>query len=117
MPFRTRLSFTRGTPRGLFGSSRFDGDPFIIGEFVAHDSSPQFRRLNHGSPAKRNAPGPSLIRCLRRTSTSPQSLQTVENDPNRTQCRGQHLHGKARGALTSTLCIAKIGSARRNLIT
>jgi hypothetical protein len=75
MPFRTRLSFTRGTPRGLFGSSRFDGDPFIVGEFVAHDLSPQFGSLNHGSPAKRNAPGPSLIRCLRRTSTSPQSLQ------------------------------------------
>ena len=74
MPFRTRLSFTRGTPRGLFGSSRFDGDPFIVGEFVAHDLSPQFGSLNHGSPAKRNAPGPSLIRCLRRTSTSPQSL-------------------------------------------
>jgi hypothetical protein len=35
------------------------------GEFVAHDSSPQFGSLNHGSPANRNAPGPTLVRGLR----------------------------------------------------
>jgi hypothetical protein len=37
----------------------------MVGEFVAHDSSPQFGSLNHGSPAKRNAPGPLLVRRLR----------------------------------------------------
>ncbi len=34
-------------------------------EFVAHDSSPQFGSLNYGSPAKRNASGPLLVRRLR----------------------------------------------------
>ena len=28
-------------PTRLVGQHRFDGGPFIIGEFVAHDSSPQ----------------------------------------------------------------------------
>lgn len=30
----------------------------MIGEYVAHDSSPEFGILNHGSLAERNAPGP-----------------------------------------------------------
>src|SRR5687767_3175358 len=38
MPFRTRRSFTRGTPRGLLGNIGPDGGPLVIGEFVAHDS-------------------------------------------------------------------------------
>ena len=41
------------------------GGPFMVGEFVAHGSSPQVGSLNHGSPAKRNAPGPLLVRRLR----------------------------------------------------
>jgi hypothetical protein len=45
MPLGTRRSFTRGTPRGLFG--RFDGSPFIIAEFVAHDSRLRYGSLNH----------------------------------------------------------------------
>ncbi|SDC63998.1 multidrug efflux pump [Bradyrhizobium brasilense] len=49
----------------LVRQHRLDGDPFMVGEFVAHDSSPQFGSLNHGSPAKRNAPGPLLVRRLR----------------------------------------------------
>jgi hypothetical protein len=65
MPFRTRLSFTRGTPRGLFGSSRFDGDPFIVGEFVAHDSILQFWSLNHGDLAECNALARPPLRRLR----------------------------------------------------
>ena len=32
-----------------------DGNPFMISEFVAHDSSPQFWNLNHGGLANRNA--------------------------------------------------------------
>ena len=49
----------------LVRQHRLDGDPFIIGEFVAHDSSPQFGSLNHGRPAKRNAPGPARQRTRR----------------------------------------------------
>src|SRR5216683_364741 len=45
MSLGTRRSFTRGTPRGLFG--RFDGSPFIIAEFVAHDSRLRYGSLNH----------------------------------------------------------------------
>jgi hypothetical protein len=47
MPFSTRRSFTRGTPRGLLGSIGL-GSPFAVGEFVAHDSAPSVRGLNHG---------------------------------------------------------------------
>src|ERR1700676_2987056 len=48
MPFRTRRSFTRGTPRTLFGSIGFDGGPIVVTEFVAHDSRFRFRTLDHG---------------------------------------------------------------------
>ena len=33
----------------------FDGNPFMIGEFIAHDSSPQFGSLNHSDLVCRNA--------------------------------------------------------------
>jgi hypothetical protein len=51
-------------------------NPFIIGEFVAHDSSPQFGSLNHRGSAKRNAPGPARCGAYRqkRTSTCRQPL-------------------------------------------
>jgi len=70
MPFRTRLSLT---PTRLVRQHRLDGGPFMVGEFVA---SPQFGSLNHGSPAKRNAPARSWYGAYgqERTSTSPQSL-------------------------------------------
>src|SRR5262245_46220481 len=42
------------TPRGLFGSI---GLPFLVGEFVAHDSAPSVRGLNHGSAVGLNMPG------------------------------------------------------------
>src|SRR5438128_9347952 len=41
----------------LVRQHRLDGNPFMIGEFVAHDSSPQLGSLNHAGSAKRNAPG------------------------------------------------------------
>src|ERR1700749_3343665 len=59
----------------------------MVGEFVAHDSSPQFGSLNHGSPTKRNAPGPFLVRRLRTGADinhSSISAKCVENDPIRT---------------------------------
>ena len=64
---------------GLYGS------PFTIREFVAHDSSPQFASLNHGSLAESNAPRPVLL--VRRLRAEPDINQpiipkeTVENDP------------------------------------
>jgi hypothetical protein len=39
----------------LVRQHRLDGSPFIIGEFVAHDSSPQFGSLNHRRSANRSA--------------------------------------------------------------
>jgi hypothetical protein len=47
MPLSTRRSFTRRTPRGLFGSIGLIGGPFKIVEFVAHNSRLRFERLNH----------------------------------------------------------------------
>ena len=38
-----------------------DGNPFTIGEFVAHDSSPQFGSLNHRGLARRNAYNQALV--------------------------------------------------------
>jgi hypothetical protein len=60
------------------------GSPFIVGEFVARDSSPQFGSLNHGSPAKRNASGSAPVRRLRAEAdinlpTIPD--ESVENEP------------------------------------
>src|SRR5215831_713492 len=48
----------------LVRQHRLDGSPFIIGEFVAHDSSPQFGSLNHGSLAESNALGSVIVRSL-----------------------------------------------------
>src|SRR5436190_16117443 len=45
IPLRTRRSFTRGTPRGLFGSIGLITGPLIVGQRVAHDSSPRFGEL------------------------------------------------------------------------
>src|SRR4051794_31746978 len=42
----TTVVYSRNAAR-LARQHRPDGDPFIIGEFVAHDSSPQFGSLNH----------------------------------------------------------------------
>jgi hypothetical protein len=43
MPLRTRRSSTRGTPRGFVRQHWLDSRPFIVAEFVAHDSSPRLR--------------------------------------------------------------------------
>jgi hypothetical protein len=49
MPYRTRRSFTRGMPRGLFGSIGLMAVHSWIGEFVAHDLSPRFWGLKSRS--------------------------------------------------------------------
>jgi hypothetical protein len=68
----------------LVRQHRLYGSPFIFGEFVAHESSPQFGSLNHGSPAKRNASGSAPVGRLRAEAdinlpTIPD--KSVENDP------------------------------------
>jgi hypothetical protein len=58
-PMAERLA--TGDPTRLVRQHRPYGSPFIVGEFIAHDSSPQFGSLNHGGPAKRKAyPGSAL---------------------------------------------------------
>src|SRR4051794_11405188 len=49
MPLSTRRSFPRGNAARLVRQEWLDGRPFIIGEFVAHDSTPSVRSLNHSS--------------------------------------------------------------------
>lgn len=61
------------------------GNPFIIGKFVALDSSSRFGSLNHGSLADSNAPSPILL--VRRSRAKADihhvtvPAETVENDP------------------------------------
>ena len=45
MPLSTRRSFTRRTPRDLFGSNGLMADHSEVAEFVAHDPRLQFRSL------------------------------------------------------------------------
>src|SRR5580704_8725615 len=82
----TTVVYPRNATR-LVRQHRPYGSPFIVGEFVAQDSSPQFGSLNHGSPAKRNASGSAPVRRLRAEAdinlpTIPD--ESVENDPERT---------------------------------
>ena len=39
----------------FIGQHRLDGNPFVVGEFVAHDSAPSVRGLNHGSAVRLNS--------------------------------------------------------------
>lgn len=75
-----------GNATRLVRQHRLDGSPFIIREFVAHDSSHQFGSLNHEVLAKSHASGPAPVRHLRAGAdidlpTIPD--ETVENDPTR----------------------------------
>src|SRR5260370_42594044 len=47
MPFRTRLSSTRGNATRLVRKERSDGSPFKVREFIPHDSRLRFGDLNH----------------------------------------------------------------------
>ena len=64
-PFLKALEDARRKATRLVRQHRLDGNPFIVGEFVAHDSSPQFGNLNHSSPAKRNDSGTASVGRLR----------------------------------------------------
>ena len=80
----------RGSATRLVRQHRLDGDPFMIGEFVAHDSSPLFGSLNHRGPAKRDASSPAPVQRFRAEAdinlpTIP--AESVENDPSRTCMR------------------------------
>jgi hypothetical protein len=65
----------------LVRQHRLDSNPFIIGEFVAHDSSPRFGSLNHGDLAGRNAPGPAPAYGQKRTLPVDSPAESVENEP------------------------------------
>src|SRR6267378_7616684 len=45
----------------LVGQHRLDGSPFLVGEFVAHDSVPPVRGLNHGSTVGLNMSGQGAL--------------------------------------------------------
>ncbi len=65
----------------LVRQHRLDSNPFIIGEFVAHDLSPRFGSLNHGDLAGRNALGPAPAYGQKRTSPVDSPAESVENEP------------------------------------
>jgi hypothetical protein len=46
----------------LVGQHRLDSSPLIVGEFVAHDSAPSVRGLNHGSAFRLNMPAKKRVR-------------------------------------------------------
>lgn len=50
MPFRTRLSSTRGTPLGLLGSSG-SITPFEVGQVIAAHVDVESQRDEYGNPA------------------------------------------------------------------
>jgi hypothetical protein len=80
----TTVVYPRNAAR-LVRQHRLDGNPFIIGEFVAHDSSPQFGSLNHRGPAERNAADLAPVRRLWVEADINQpkpTAESVENDPN-----------------------------------
>jgi hypothetical protein len=93
MPLSIRRSFTRGTPRGLFGRNGLMAGPFTIGEFVAHDSGLRFGSLNHalGGTIKplrlvEADTNPGLTSAFGGTADMGDlllGLSPVENDPNR----------------------------------
>ena len=52
----------------LIRQHRLDGSPLIVGEFVAHDSAPSVRGLNHGSAGRAQHARPRALwsRCTRK---------------------------------------------------
>ena len=64
-------------PTRFVGQHRFDGGPFIIGEFMAHDSSPQVREFESHASGQTQCSRPGARQSVafgaERTSTSRQS--------------------------------------------
>ncbi len=64
-----------------------DGNPFMMSEFVAHHSSPQFGSLNHRELTGHNAPGQAGLDAYGVEADIRQptvSAEAVENEPIRT---------------------------------
>ena len=89
----------------LVRQHRLDGNPFVIGKFVAHNFEPQFGSLNHG--VRPNAtllarPGAALSgRADIDLPSTP--AKSVENDPKRASQllrSGNHLIGLSRATKT-----------------
>src|SRR6185437_10016696 len=76
----TSVVYPRNTT-GLVRQHRLDGKPFIVGEFVAHDSTPSLGVLNHGGRPKRNASGPTPVRRFRGKANVNQPTTHVECVP------------------------------------
>jgi len=62
MPLSTRTIIYAPNATRLVRQHRFDGSPFIIAKFVAHDSRLPFRSLNHVTAARSSRNSPSLRR-------------------------------------------------------
>jgi hypothetical protein len=66
----------------LVWQHRLDGGPFVVGEFVAHDSAPWVRDLNHGSSVRLNGRGPPAIgRDAPESGRITLNLSFVDHDP------------------------------------
>jgi hypothetical protein len=61
----------------------FDGSPFLVGEFVAHDSAPSVREFDHDLAVKLNMPSQSgaLVAIRPKADLICSTLSFVEVDP------------------------------------
>jgi hypothetical protein len=96
----------------LVRQRRLDGGPFMIGEFVAHDSRLRFRGLNYDPRAGLN--GPSIRRHIRprRFRGKPdidrltKPADSVENDPSATSGSASCRSGKSVSAATKKVILS-----------
>ena len=111
----TTVVYPRNATR-LVRQHRLDGNPFIISEFVAHDSSPQFGSLNHRGPAKRNAPGQAPVRLWGEADINQPATpaETVENDPEQTFAGISQLQLELRCDATAAVPVAKVTRKQRS---
>jgi hypothetical protein len=65
----------------LVGQHRLDRGPFTVGEFIAHDSKPQFGSLNHRRPTKHNAPAPAPSTVAFGVKPTSNGRQSPQSDP------------------------------------
>ena len=77
----------------LVGQHRLDGNPFIIGELIAHDSSPQFGKFESqaSGDTQRLPAWPGLRRFLGKAEINQPPAESVEKDPKRPEQRWESL--------------------------
>src|SRR6516165_10448654 len=83
----------------LVWQHRPDGCPFVVGEFVAHDSSPRFRGLNHDPKAALN--GTSICRhwCPRSLFGAKRTCEWFANGKLHDSVGGRLTRGRAMSAM------------------